>query len=250
VITTITMMFLVFVTMSMMLMDQASASNQTSFMSRMVDTARTINIGTIDFDAIVERLISPTGLVTQFALELEVQAIFTAGWIILGLMWQVAVANTSGGIQAAIQGLGFLLSTQGVATTVVRSIYDSIRSIISRLAVTFLLFGAEATIAGISSVSLVDVGDFLFNPALIFLAVGRGILQVGMIIVAALPIYLFAVGVYPTLRPQTKESRVSSPYYDYEEYGDYHYSAGPDPDQGDVASALNVAMSNIVRSIV
>ena len=43
---------------------------------------------------------------------------------------------------------------------------------------------------------------------------------------------------------------VASPYYDYEEYGDYHYSAGPDPDQGDVASALNVAMSNIVRSIV
>ena len=62
-------------------------------------------------------------------------------------MWQVAVANTSGGIQAAIQGLGFLLSTQGVATTVVRSIYDSIRSIISRLAVTFLLFGAEATVS-------------------------------------------------------------------------------------------------------
>ena len=58
-----------------------------------------------------------------------------------------------------------------------------------------------------------DVGDFLFNPALIFLAVGRGILQVGMIIVAALPIYLFAVGVYPTLRPQTKESS---------KYGKYH----------------------------
>ena len=46
--------------------------------------ARTINLGSIDFDAIFNRLISPSGLVTQFALELEVQAIFTIGWIILG----------------------------------------------------------------------------------------------------------------------------------------------------------------------
>merc|ERR1719419_1507325 len=154
-----------------------------SFIGSMMATARTIDIGSIDFDAIIDRLISPTGLVTQFALELEVQAIFTIGWIVLGLIWQVAIANTSGSIQAALQGLGFLLSTQALATTVVRSIYDTIRSVISRLAVTFLAFGADATIAGISSVSLVDVGDFLFNPALVFLAVGRGILQVLMIIV-------------------------------------------------------------------
>merc|ERR1712168_841252 len=111
--TSVTMSLLVLVTMlPMILMGQVSASNQTNFVSQIVDTARTINIGSIDFDAIVDRLISPTGLVTQFALELEVQAIFTAGWIIMGLIWQVAVANTSGGIQAAIQGLSFLLSTQ------------------------------------------------------------------------------------------------------------------------------------------
>ena len=50
----------------------------------MMATARTLDIGSIDFDAIIDRLISPTGLVTQFALELEVQAIFTIGWIVLG----------------------------------------------------------------------------------------------------------------------------------------------------------------------
>ena len=53
---------------------------------------------------------------------------------------------------------------------------------------------------------MTDVGDFLFDPALIFLAVGRGLLQVGMIVVAAVPIYLFSVGIYPSLKPQEMES--------------------------------------------
>ena len=66
----------------------------------------------------------------------------------------MAVANTSGSILAAIQGLGFLLSTQALATTVVRSVYDSLRSIISRLAITFLVFGADATVSLIKCQSL------------------------------------------------------------------------------------------------
>ena len=56
----------------------------TNFMTKMVETARTIDIGAIDFDEIISRLVSPTGLVTQFALELEIQIIFTLGWIVLG----------------------------------------------------------------------------------------------------------------------------------------------------------------------
>ena len=50
----------------------------------MVETARIFDIGTIDFDAIIDRLISPTGLVFQFALDLEIQIIFVIGWVILG----------------------------------------------------------------------------------------------------------------------------------------------------------------------
>ena len=56
----------------------------TNFMMKMVETARTLEIGTIDFESIISRLVSPEGLVTQFALEMEAQIIFTLGWIVLG----------------------------------------------------------------------------------------------------------------------------------------------------------------------
>ena len=48
--------------------------------------------------------------------------------------------------------------------------------------------------------------DFLFNPQLVLLVVGRGILSMVFVLAAALPIYLFSVGVYPTLKPQAMES--------------------------------------------
>ena len=38
-------------------------NSSSSFIDSMMATARTIDIGSIDFDAIIERLISPTGLV-------------------------------------------------------------------------------------------------------------------------------------------------------------------------------------------
>ena len=56
----------------------------TNFMMKMVETARTLDIGTIDLDAILFGLVSPEGLVTQFALQLEFEIIFTLGWIVLG----------------------------------------------------------------------------------------------------------------------------------------------------------------------
>ena len=56
----------------------------TNFMMKMVETARTVDIGNINFEEIISRLVSPAGLVTQFALELELQIIFTIGWIVLG----------------------------------------------------------------------------------------------------------------------------------------------------------------------
>jgi hypothetical protein len=45
---------------------------------------RTIDFGIIDTDAIIERLISPVGLVQQAALSAEQQFIGTLGWVALG----------------------------------------------------------------------------------------------------------------------------------------------------------------------
>lgn len=44
----------------------------------------TVDLGDIDLAAIVERLISPVGMVNQFALQAETNAIGTAGWLGLG----------------------------------------------------------------------------------------------------------------------------------------------------------------------
>ena len=44
----------------------------------------TVDLGDIDMEAIVERLISPVGMVNQFALQAETNAIGTAGWLGLG----------------------------------------------------------------------------------------------------------------------------------------------------------------------
>ena len=40
----------------------------------------------IDLNAISARLVSPQGLVTQFALEIEQEAIFTSGWLVSGAL--------------------------------------------------------------------------------------------------------------------------------------------------------------------
>ena len=44
----------------------------------------------------VDRLISPAGLVKQFALELEVEGIFLAGWVAMSFIYQFLLNTTSG----------------------------------------------------------------------------------------------------------------------------------------------------------
>ena len=100
----------------------------------------------IDLDFISQRLVSPQGLVTQFALELEVQAIFTTGWLVAGAAWQYAMLNTEGETQQALSQLQFLLSTNALALTVVRSLFDAARSLLSRLTITIFIFGWDTTV--------------------------------------------------------------------------------------------------------
>lgn len=101
----------------------------------------------IDLDFISSRLVSPQGLVTQFALELETQTIFTGGWLISGAIWQYAMLNTDGELQQTLSQLSFLLSTKALALTVVRSLFDSMRSLLSRVAITIFVFGWDTTVS-------------------------------------------------------------------------------------------------------
>ena len=101
----------------------------------------------INLDAISARLVSPQGLVTQFALELETQAIFAGGWLVSGALWQYAMLNTDSETQLRLSPLAFLFSTQSLATTVARSLFDATRSLLSRLAITIFMFGWDTTVS-------------------------------------------------------------------------------------------------------
>ena len=105
------------------------------------------NPSEIDLDFISSRLVSPQGLVTQFALELETQTIFTSGWLLSGAVWQYAMLNTEGELQQTLSQLSFLLSTNALALTVVRSLFDSLRSLLSRVAITIFVFGWDTTVS-------------------------------------------------------------------------------------------------------
>merc|ERR1712083_573282 len=84
--------------------------------------------------------------------------------------------------------------------TIIRSLFDMARDLASRLAITFLFYGAEQTIAGLTDVSLQSVKDFLFDEELLVLVTGRSFAQFFIFIVAIVPIYLFAIFLYPTVR--------------------------------------------------
>ena len=185
----------------------------------------------IDLDAISARLVSPQGLVTQFALEVETQAIFTTGWLVSGALWQYLMLNTEGETQRMLSGLQFLFSTQSLATTIARSLFDATRSLLSRLVITIFMFGWDTTVSVeqarvvqtssfiscfqingiIENADPFSIGDFLFNPGLIVLVLGRVIGQIVFFFTAIGPIYLFATEVYPNI-PRPEESNTPSKY--------------------------------------
>ena len=53
----------------------------------------------------------------------------------------------------------------------------------------------------ISAVTPVDVGDFLFNPQLTILSLGRGFTIVFWLTLFAIPTYFFSADVWPVIRP-------------------------------------------------
>jgi hypothetical protein len=53
----------------------------------------------------------------------------------------------------------------------------------------------------ISKVSVWTLTDFVFNPAVIFVTLGRGLLSLAFVFVAVPLIYIFATQFYPSLRP-------------------------------------------------
>jgi len=184
-----------------------------------------LNPAEIDWPFIFNSLISPKGLVTQFALELETQTIFTLGWVVVSVLWQILVINNVAGLQALLLPLSFLLSTNAIANTVVRSLFDSVRSLVSRLVITIFVFGFEDTMSGIiANADPFSIGDFLFNPTILLITVGRFFAAITFFFIAIGPIFYFATNIYPNIRPPTETTRLlaeESGDYSYYDYGDY-----------------------------
>ena len=69
-----------------------------------------------------------------------------------------------------------------------------------------VLFGKSRTlnfccqIAGLTNVSLQSVKDFLNDPELIILVTGRTVAGFFIFLAAIVPIYLFAITIYPNIR--------------------------------------------------
>jgi len=173
-------------------------------------TTGTINLEDIDLAAIQDRLISPVGMVNQFALQAETTGIGALGWVTIGLLWRLASTTfATGPIGSFLAGFGFLFSTQSLALTIIRSIFDMVRDLASRLVITFLVYGAEQTIAGLTNVSLQSVKDFLNDPELIILVTGRTVAGFFIFLAAIVPIYLFAITIYPNIRGALPSQRSS-----------------------------------------
>jgi len=173
-------------------------------------TTATINLEDIDLAAIQDRLISPVGMVNQFALQAETTGIGALGWVTIGLLWRLASTTfATGPIGSFLAGFGFLFSTQSLALTIIRSIFDMVRDLASRLVITFLVYGAEQTIAGLTDVSLQSVKDFLNDPELIILVTGRTVAGFFIFLAAIVPIYLFAITIYPNIRGALPSQRSS-----------------------------------------
>lgn len=161
---------------------------------------RTIDFSTINFDSIIERVISPTGLVTQFALTLELEVIQNIGWLLSGVIWTFLVGATTGEVQSFLSGLSFILGPQALATTIFRSAWSRGLEIISRIVAAMVIYGFEPTVRGMLTVTLQNIGDFIFNPLVVILSIGRGVLIIGFIFAAAPGLWFLAQNVWPAIR--------------------------------------------------
>ncbi|XP_023327229.1 uncharacterized protein LOC111700524 [Eurytemora carolleeae] len=164
-------------------------------------TTRTLALEGVDFDFIFNRLVSPRGLITQYALSLELEIFQNIGWILSGMIWNFALTVTEGQLQADIASLSFIYSPQALALTMIRSLWNRLLEIVARITAAIIVFSAPETFSQISEVTPVDIGDFLFNPQLTILSLGRGVTIVFWLTLFAIPTYFFSADVWPVIRP-------------------------------------------------
>jgi len=130
---------------------------------------------TLDLDAlgvnltqISDSLLSPAGIVDQFALSILLQAILIIGYLTLGILYNWASGTiTSGPLVPFIEYFEIHLSNQATAQTLVRSVLGLVWELVARSMTVFLMFGVGNTVTQVlESVTLDSVKKFLTSEVL------------------------------------------------------------------------------------
>ena len=187
--TTMARHFLLLLLTILQIFHQACAASTSS----LLPLDRTLDLSSlgIDFSAIFDRLLSPKGIVQQFALTLVLSVFRSVGWATFGLGYGALVDRASPG--PLLDLLGFfevvltpqvrlfiffstLTASQAIATSMVRDLLRIVWELAGRVVTTTLLFGvfesfsqvvANTTVEGLwsflSSSSLKQLMSFRFD---------------------------------------------------------------------------------------
>jgi len=116
----------------------------------------------VDLIDILDGLLSPEGVVSQFVLSLVIQVIFVVGYAVSGVIYFLAKESTTGATQEAVKELDFLFNPSSIVGTLVRSLIGVVWELGARIFTTFILFGVFETVKEvIATTSVSGLWEFL-----------------------------------------------------------------------------------------
>ena len=171
--------FLLLVLVLLQILHQAFAASTSS----LLPLDRTLDLSSlgIDFNAIFDRLLSPKGIVQQFALTLVTVVFRSIGWATFGLGYGALVERASPGplldlltffevVLTPQVGLGLfssLTASQAIATSLVRDLLRIVWELAGRVVTTTLLFGVfESFSQVVANTSVDSLWSFLSSSQL------------------------------------------------------------------------------------
>jgi len=148
----------------------------------------------IDLQAAFDRLLSPAGIVNQYALSIVIQIIFITGYTAAGLVYAYVASTTTepGPALDAVNYLKAHLGTQAVFVTVARGILRLLYELFARTVTTAIMFGVFESVRQIlASTTVQSVWSFVSGSTIAEITIVRFILgtflqTIGFALVTAL----------------------------------------------------------------
>lgn len=126
---------------------------------------RTVDLASlgIDLGTVFDRLLSPAGIVNQYALSIVIQLMGIVGYIATGLGYGLMLDRTSAGpLLDILMYFDVILSPQAIFTTVARSTLKLVWELAARVITTAFLFGVFESVSQIfATTTLQSVWTFV-----------------------------------------------------------------------------------------